>query len=104
MTLMEKILAGLLAVVLVCFGGFVIYKEMQVAKMQGDISGSLVAQKALADNIMRSSSQYSTKADLDAFAQQQNINLAAIQKDLDSLNAQVSSINVIAVNSQAQNQ
>ena len=101
---MEKILAGLLVVVLICFGGFVFVKDRQMATMQTDISNSLVAQKALADNIMRASSQYSTKADLDAFAQQQNVNLAAIQKDLATLNAQVSGINVITVNSQAQNQ
>lgn len=104
MTLMEKILASLLAVVLVCFGGFVIYKEHQVAAMQTSITNSMVAQENLINNLQRSSSQFATSADLNAFAAQENVNLTAIKANLDSLNASVVAINSVVVQSSGQNQ
>lgn len=104
MTLMEKILAGLLVVVLVCFGGFIFFKERQIATMQSSISSSLVSQANLIDNIQRSSSQFATSADLNAFAAQENVNLAAIKANLDGLNASVVAINAVVVQSTGQNQ
>jgi|ERR1700722_2677435 len=104
MTLLEKILGGLLVITLLAFGGFVFFKDRQVSQMQSTISSSLITQANLIDNIQRSSSTFATKTDLDSFAQQQGVNLAAIQKDLDSLNATVSGLNVVVVNSTGQNQ
>lgn len=75
-----------------------------MSTMQQQINSSVVAQKELIDNISRSSAQYATKVDLDAFAKQNGINLDAIQKDVASLHANISGMNQVIVNSQGQNQ
>lgn len=104
MTLLNKVLLIVLGLTIVGAIGFIIYQQHQMSVMQTQINTSMVAQKALLDGITRSSSQYVTKQDLDNFAQQNNINLAAIQKDVDSLNAAVGGINQVVVTSQGQNQ
>ncbi len=91
-----------MAVVLLCAGGFIIFKQIENAKTLTDIQTSMVAQKQLLDNITRAQSQYVSQQDLTAFAKQQNIDLSVIQKDLDTLNAKVQAINGITVLSQGQ--
>jgi len=102
MSLSTKILVSLVIIALICVGGFVIYKENQTAQMLTDIQKSIVLQKQLLDGITRAQSQYASKDDLDEFAKQQNINLSVIQKDLDTLNAQIQSINGVTVISKGQ--
>jgi len=82
MTLLNKILIGLLVITVVGAGIFIYYKERQFASMQTAINQSMVAQKELADQIMRSQGTYASKQDVEAFAQQNQVNLDAIKSDL----------------------
>jgi hypothetical protein len=102
MTVLNKILIALLALTIIGALGFVFYKERQFTQMQAAMSQAMVSQKALADNIMRSQSAYASKQDLEAFAQQNQINLDAIKSDLKTLNASVSSVNYVYVGSKGQ--
>ena len=81
---------------------FIVYKQIEIGNRQQAIEKQIVAQKELADNIMRSMSQYATKGDIEKFAKDQNVNLEAIKKDLDSLNASVTAINEVVVVSRGQ--
>src|ERR1700722_670580 len=103
MTLGSKIILILATIAGLCAVGFIIYQQHEMSTMQQQINASVVAQKTLLDNITRSSAQYATKQDLDAFAQQNNVNLAAIQKDVDSLNATITGMNQIVANSSGEN-
>lgn len=102
MTILNKILIALLALTVIGALGFVFYKERQFTQMQSAMSQAMVSQKELADNIMRSQSSYASKQDLEAFAQQNQINLDAIKADLKTLNASVSSVNYVYVGSKGQ--
>jgi hypothetical protein len=104
MTLLNKILLILLGITVVGALGFIVYQQHEMSTMQAQINTSLVSQKQLLDGITRSQAQYVSKADLDAFAKQNGINLAVIQADLDGLNATVSGINQVAVSSSGENQ
>lgn len=103
MTIQTKILIAVAS--LLVFGAlvFIIYTQHQLHTQQTQIQTQMVAQQQLIDGIVRSQSQYASKADIDAFAKQSDINLKAIQDNLDKLGAQVASINVISTNSDAQN-
>lgn len=97
MTLLNKILIFVGAVLLIGGIGFMVYKLNEISTRQTAIETSLVVQKELADNIMRSQGQYATKADIDKFIAASNVNLKAIQDDLDKLHAEVNSVNVVTV-------
>lgn len=97
MTLTTKILLVLLALTIICSGGFVMYKLHQMSAQQDAINKSIVEFKQLQDGIARSSAQYATKDDLNNFAKQNNINLDAIRQDLSTLNATVTGINQVTV-------
>lgn len=101
MTLLNKILIILLGVTIVSAFGFIIYQQHQMNMMQTQLA---VAQKTLSDGITRSESLYVSKADLEAFAAANNVSLTQIQKDISSLNATVSGMNQITVNSGGTNQ
>src|ERR1019366_640136 len=99
MTVTTKILLIVIGILIVSGVGFAIYQHHEMSVMQTQINSSLVAQKQLADGITRSSSQYVTKDDLNAFATASGANLTAIQKDLDTLNATITGVNNISVSS-----
>src|SRR5579885_2759715 len=103
MSLSTKILIAIGA--LLTFGAlaFIIYTQHQLRTQQEQIQTQIVAQQQLVDGIVRSQNQYATKEDIAQFAKDQGLNLKAIQDNLDKLNAQVASINVISTNSDAQN-
>jgi hypothetical protein len=89
---------------IVTFGAlvFIIYSQQQIKNQQLAIQTQMVEQRQLVDGIVRSQSQWATKADLEKFASDSNINLKAIKDDLSKMDAQVTAINVIAVNSLGQ--
>jgi len=99
MTLLNKILIGLLGLVVFTSFGFIIYQQHQMTTMQQQISASVVAQQTLLDGITRSQSQYVTKADLDAFAAANNISLATIQQNVSALGASITGVGQVTVNS-----
>jgi hypothetical protein len=103
MTTLNKILLASLGFLVVCFGLFIVYKEHQITQMQTQIQSSVVAMQQLQDNITRSQSQFATKADIDALAAANQVNMTTIQQNINSLNATLSAINVVNVNSTGQN-
>lgn len=103
MTTLNKILIALLALTIVGAIGFIIYQQHEMSTMQTQINNSIVAQKTLLDGITRSSSQYATQADLAAFAAQNNVSLATIQKDVETLGATITGMNQVVVNSSGEN-
>lgn len=102
MTLLNKILIFAGITVLLGLFGFTIYKLNEISNRQIAIETKIVAQKELVDGIMRSQNQYATKDDIDKFIKDNGVNLKAIKDDLDNLHAEISSVNVILVNSQGQ--
>jgi len=97
-----KILVAIGAVLTIGALGLIIYNQIQIKNQQTAIQTQLVEQKQLVDGIMRSQNQYATKADIDKFAKDNNVNLSAIKDDLDKLNAHVTSINVVIASSLGQ--
>jgi hypothetical protein len=103
MTLLEKILLAIIAVILVGSFSFIAYKEHQMSVQLTETAQSMNDMKQLANGIARSQGQYATQTDLQNFAKQNKIDLAAIQDDLSKLNASVSGINTSVVISVPQN-
>lgn len=97
-----KILVAIGAVLTVGTLIFIVYSIQQIKAQQTAIQSQLVEQKQLVDGIVRSQSQFASKEDIDKFAKDNNVNLKAIQDDLDKLNAQVTSINVVIASSTPQ--
>lgn len=81
---------------------FIIYNQIQIKNQQTAIQSQLIPMQQLVDGIVRSQSQYATKADMEKFASDNNVNLKAIKDNLDALGAQVASINVVTAGSQGQ--
>jgi len=102
MTLTTKILIILGAITVIGAIAFIVYRQQQIATQQTAIQTQMTSMQQLADGIIRSQSQWATKDDLTNFANQNNLNLATIQADLDKLNAQLSSITQTTVDSTGQ--
>jgi hypothetical protein len=85
----------LAAVLTVLF--FVMKYNADTAARQTAIENSLIEMKTLSDGIVRAQSQYATKDDLKAFADNLNLNLTEIQKDLDSIDAKIAGISTLLV-------
>jgi hypothetical protein len=104
MSISTKILLFLGAFLTLGALSFIIYKQVENSKRQEAIESSVVKQKELIDNIMRSMSEYSTKKDLESFIKDNNVNLKAIQDDLGKLNANLTAVNLIIANSKGSSQ
>lgn len=104
MTFTNKLIIIISGIILLCAVGFIIYQQHAMSTMQQQINTSMVAQQTLMDNITRSSAQYVTKQDLDDFAKQNNVNLATIQQNVNSLNATISGMNAVVANSTGEKQ
>jgi hypothetical protein len=104
MILLNKILLVLLFLTVVVAVGFVIYKTNDLAKQQAELNKSMVAFKQIQDDIARSSSQYVSKQDLENFITQNKLDLDDIKKNLGTLNATITGVNVVSVVSKETNQ
>lgn len=102
MSLSTKILVWIGAVLVLGGLSFIIYKQIENSNRQLAIESSIVEQKQLIDGIVRSQSQWTTKADMDKYITDNGVNLKAIQDDLNKLNAQVDAVNVIVASSNGQ--
>lgn len=102
MSLTTKILIFLGSTILVGALAFIIYTQIQISKKQTAIETSMVEQKALVDGIVRSQSSWATRADVEKFIKDNNVNLKAIQEDLDKLHAEVTAVNTVVTNSLGQ--
>jgi hypothetical protein len=99
MNLITKIILIIAGVLVISAMGFIIYQQIEMHNMQTAINQSVIAQKQLADQIVRSQSSYVSKDDLNNFAKQNDINLNTINKDLSTLGAVITGINHVSVNS-----
>jgi len=99
MSLITKIILAIAGVLVVGAIGFIIYQQIEMHNMQTAINQSVITQKQLADQIVRSQSSYVSKDDLNNFAKQNDINLNTISKDLSTLGASLTGINHVTVNS-----
>lgn len=102
MNLTTKILLIIGGLVVTAVLGFLVYNQYQISKRQEAILTQMVPMQQLADNIARAQATWATKADLDNFAKQNNLDLDVIKKDLAILNASVTGINVTTVQSSGQ--
>jgi len=102
MSLSTKILLIVMGVLLFGSMSFIIYMQVQNSNRQAAIETSMIAQRDLIDGIVRSQSQWTTKADMEKFITDNGVNLKAIQDDMDKLNAQVTAVNVIVSASNGQ--
>lgn len=87
------ILLGIFAI------SFIIYKQIEISNRQKEIESSIIKQKDIGDNIIRSMSQYATAKDLEKTIKDSSFDLSKINKDLDVLNSKVDSINKILITS-----
>lgn len=71
---------------------FIIKVQNDLLEKQNNLSKSMVEQKEISDNIVRSQTNLVTKADLEDYAKAIKLNLDPIQDDLNKLNADLQGI------------
>lgn len=102
LSLQDKIIIILIAVLTLGIFGFVLYNQHQSSLQQTAIQTQLVATQQLAGNIDRAMSSFATTQQLQAFAQQNDVNLQVIQANLKTLNASLTAISVATATSSGQ--
>ncbi len=102
MKLSTKILIGIGCFLVIGLIGFIIYNQIMIRNQQTAMQNQMIEQKELADNIMRSQNNVVTKDDLVKMIKDNNIDLDAIQKDLDLLHAEIAAVNIMVAKSQGQ--
>lgn len=102
MTTFYKVLIVSLVVIMLGIFSFIAYKQNEIGDRQLAIESRIVEQKTLLDNITRSQSSYATSKDIAEYLDQNNIDLATIRDDLNKLNANIKSVNIITSSSDKQ--
>jgi hypothetical protein len=103
MSLKERALIYLIAILLSAGIVFIIVKQTDLAKQQKAIQDQNVATQQLANNVIRAQDSYATKADIASLATANDVNLKTIQDNLNGLGAKVDGINVVSVSTIGQN-
>jgi hypothetical protein len=85
------------AIIIICLLGFLIKMQFDNANRQEAINKSLVEMKQLTDGIVRNQTKYVSKEDLRKFAD--DLDLEAIEDDLDELNARLIGISKVLASS-----
>lgn len=99
MKLYQKILIALGGIIVVGLLGVIVYQQFELRQRQETIEQQVVAQKQLADQLVRSQSAYATKDDVNNLIKNSGLSLQQIRDDLAKLSADVSSVNKVVVNS-----
>ncbi len=102
LSLSNKIIIFFASTLLFALLSIIVYQQFQMSKRQQAIESQIISQKELIDNITRSQSQYSSKEDINNLIKSNNLNLKAIQDDLDKLHAEISAVNIISAVSHSQ--
>lgn len=100
---LTKVLVGIGAVLTIGILALILYNQEKIKTQQQAIQSQVVLQQQLVDGLVRSQSQYASKDDISKFAKDNDINLKAIQDNLDKLSAQVAAINIATADSNGQN-
>jgi hypothetical protein len=95
MTLTNKVFLILGFVVTLGLLFFIAFRQNEISNRQKAIETQVIAQKELADSIVRSQNEYATRKDVEQFIKDNNVNLQAIQKDLEKLSAEIVAANVV---------
>jgi hypothetical protein len=102
MTLLNKVFIWLGAFLLIGALGFIIYNQIESSRRQDAIEQNVVLLKQLADGTTRSQSTWATREDVEKLIKESSVDLQVIKKDLNKLNADISTINVAVSASQGQ--
>lgn len=105
-TTLGKILVFVGMVLIIGLLGFVVYNQHQLATQQTAIQTEQLAQRQLIDGVVRAQTSWATQQDVANLLAANGVNaaaLAAIQSDMSSVKATLTTANVVTVNSQAQN-
>jgi hypothetical protein len=78
---------------------FVIKNQKEIIDRQNTIELSIVEQKQLSDQILRSKSSYLTKDQLENVLKENKVDLNPLKKDLETLKAEVKGINITVIRS-----
>lgn len=103
LTWKEKLIAIIALVVVIVGLCLVIKYQHDIIAKQTLIQNSLVDMKKIQGDVTRSQVQYATPGDLDKLANSLNLKLDPIKDDLKTLNAHVTGVQTITVNSVGQN-
>lgn len=98
LTIIYIILASSIIVLL----SVVVYKQFELSKRTQAIEAQVISQKELPNNITRSENKYASKEDLEALLKKYNVNHKVISDDLDKMDAEIKSVNVLEVKSSSQ--
>lgn len=93
------IVSGILLII--SLFGVIIYQQFQFSKKQVEIEKSVVLQKQLVDGIVRHQQELISLKDLNDFAKTLDLNMKAIQTDMNKLHAEVVAINTFTTTSEA---
>lgn len=102
MAIEQNIIYSLCGILIAGLIGFGIYQHFQILDLQKIQSANFTQQQQLKDFLERSSSQYISKSDFDAFVKSNGVNLDEIKKDIRTFNGQLESINVAIATSNKQ--
>lgn len=94
-------LAFCFAVFAICF---LMYKNHEISVRQESIEKQIISSRELTDSILRSSSRFASKEDIESLAKSHDLDLKSIQKDLDRLGGQLTAINVYVTSSKGKKQ
>jgi hypothetical protein len=101
-----KILLFLGIITVIGMLGFIIYNQHQLSVQQTAIQTEQVAQRQLIDGVVRSQTSWATQQDVANLLAANGVTnqaLQAIQSDMSTLKASLTTANVVTVNSTAQN-
>jgi len=86
--------------------GFIVYNQHQLSVQQSAIQNEQIAQRQLIDGVVRSQTSWATQQDIANLLAANGVNadaLKAIQHDMDNVKANLTTANIITVNSKGQN-
>lgn len=99
MTLKNKLLISTIILTILTCGTFIIYKQIEISNRQKAIEESIIAQKNLSDNLVRSMSSYATADQIESYIKNNKVDLGAIEKDIQILKAKIDSVNTVVTQS-----
>lgn len=95
---------GLIILTIITLGllGFIVYHQYEIEKRQDAIQTQMTQMKTLPDGTQRAETHWATKEDLEALGKQNSVDMQAVQKDLETLHASLTAVNVVSVKSSEQ--
>lgn len=99
MNLKIKLLIATLVIAVITLVSIIVYKQIEISKRQKAIEESIILQKNLTNDLVRSMSQYATADQIKSYLKENKVDLTAIQNDIAKLHAKIDSVNTVVVGS-----